>query len=256
MYNIENWNELSEEQKKLAKEQVTFSLKQSNKEISDFFKENSYAVIRQVITPEMSSLFYDYVKNEAKLLSAYESYDNEKLLQGFSGTFSDTQAPGDFSKYGDLLFDTLLENLTISMESYTGLNLVPTYSYHRLYTTGTELVRHKDRESCEISTTLCLGYDSNYNWPMYIKTKSGEELSIELQPGDMIIYKGCDVEHWRETFNGKNHAQVFLHYNDKNGSYNIKYDGRPNLGMPASFKNVYQGIESLNKDFNFKKVIE
>ena len=57
------------------------------------------------------------------------------------------------------------------METMTSLELVPTYSYHRLYTTGTELKRHKDRPSCEISTTLCLGYDisnlddkKEWNW--------------------------------------------------------------------------------------------
>jgi len=52
----------------------------------------------------------------------------------------------------------------------------------------------------------------------------------------MIIYRGCELEHWREPYWGKNHAQVFLHYNEKNGQYDIPNDGRPILGMPATFR--------------------
>ena len=54
----------------------------------------------------------------------------------------------------------------------------------------------------------------------------------------MLIYKGCDVEHWRESFEGENCGQVFLHYNDASDekAEQNKYDGRPCLGLPAWFK--------------------
>jgi len=57
-----------------------------------------------------------------------------------------------------------------------------------------------------------------------------------MKPGDMLIYRGDEVEHWREPLMGNNHAQAFLHYNEKEGKYNIPYDGRPLLGMPGSFR--------------------
>ena len=118
------------------------------------------------------------------------------------------------------------------VEKLTGLTLVPTYSYARLYTKGSELVMHKDRGACEISITLCLGYDSDYNWPMYVEAKP-----IELEPGDIIVYKGENLKHGRDVFKGKNHAQCFLHYNDKNGPFKEtnKYDTRPHLGLPPEF---------------------
>ena len=52
------------------------------------------------------------------------------------------------------------------------------------------------------------------------------------------MYSGCDLEHWREHFPGKNCAQVFLHYNDakKKTAKENKYDKRPFLGLPAWFK--------------------
>ena len=54
----------------------------------------------------------------------------------------------------------------------------------------------------------------------------------------MLIYSGCDLEHWREPFSGENCGQVFLHYNDasKDTAEENKFDGRPILGLPSWFK--------------------
>ena len=133
--------------------------------------------------------------------------------------------------YYGALFDTLLNLTCEKMSNISGVDLIPTYSYHRLYTTNTELKRHVDRDACEISATLCLGYDSEENWPMFVKKQNGEEIGLDLSPGSIIVYRGCDIEHWREPFKGKNHAQVFLHYNEKNGEFNNIYDNRKVLGV-------------------------
>jgi len=123
------------------------------------------------------------------------------------------------------------------MEKKTGLKLNPTYSYARIYKPGDILHRHKDRFSCEISTTLNLGGDS---WPIYLDPtgKIGQAgIKVELDPGDMLIYSGCDLEHWREEFKGENCAQVFLHYN-KSGSKKAKenyLDRRALIGLPSWF---------------------
>jgi len=106
------------------------------------------------------------------------------------------------------------------------------------YKKGDVLKRHKDRFSCEISTTLNLGGDK---WPIYLEP-SGEVnkkgIKVDLKPGDMLIYSGCELEHWREAFQGKDCIQVFLHYNkiSKEAEEN-KFDKRPYLGLPAWFKN-------------------
>ena len=202
----------------------------------NFFKENSYIKVENFITNQQANYFYEYVKQNALNTSLLQEMHGKKLwkkLYGFIGVFDDPQALNDYSRYGDPAFDCLLEFKRKQVEQVTGLKLTPTYTYHRLYTTGTELVRHKDRPSCEISTTLCLGYDSDYNWPMFVsKEDGGKGKPIELNPGDMIIYRGCEVEHWREPFKGLNHAQVFFHYNEVDGQYDTPYDGRINLGMP------------------------
>jgi len=112
-----------------------------------------------------------------------------------------------------MAMETLLLKCQPSMEKATGLKLYPAYTYARIYKKGDVLARHKDRYSCEISTTLNLGGD---DWPIYLDptgNKGQAGVKIKLSPGDMLIYSGCDLEHWREPFKGNNHAQVFLHYN-------------------------------------------
>jgi hypothetical protein len=212
---------------------------------AEFFEKNGWIKIESFIDSNICNILYTYVTLEAERLNYLENNDIEKDEEIY-GTFNDRQAPGDFSKYGDLIFDTLLIMGLEKISTLIEKNLIPTYSYHRLYTTGTELKKHTDRPSCEISTTLCLGYNvsnidvkkyPDWDWPMFVKTKEGNELPIHLKPGDMIIYRGCEVEHWREPFEGLNHAQVFLHYNEKNGDYDNLYDDRPMLGLPSSFKN-------------------
>ena len=122
--------------------------------------------------------------------------------------------------------ETLLLYLKPLMKKQTGLDLYESYSYARTYKRGDILKRHKDRPSCEISTTLNLGGDP---WPIFIEPSN----KIILKPGDMLIYKGCELEHWRDSFDGEVCVQVFLHYR-KDKKY--IYDGRPMVGFPAAYR--------------------
>ncbi len=133
--------------------------------------------------------------------------------------------------YGDFLMESLLEALRPRIERFTQLKLIPTYSYYRVYTTGDELKSHTDRPACEVSVSLCLGYDyqgSNYQWAL---TMGPSELAQE--PGSGVIYRGLEVPHSRPKMaapEGSWHAQVFLHYVEKGGKYEAySYDERPSL---------------------------
>jgi hypothetical protein len=167
----------------------------------------------------------------------------------WDGEFGDKQIGGtSYACSGDVLMDSLLAQSVTDISRYTGMDLSPTYSYWRFYQPDDKLIRHVDRNSCEISTSLCLGYDvsnvdskiyPNYNWPMFVDDKNYEKgMPVRMEPGDLVIYRGLEVEHWREPFIGLNHAQVFMHFNDKNGPFNNFLDGRPLLGIPKKFQNV------------------
>jgi hypothetical protein len=260
---IENWNNLTEQQKEEAKNQLELIQNNNNKKINEdsisFFKNNHYLVIKKIIDVNLANFLYLYIKNSALRCDFMENtFGENNYDKSIYGSFDDWQSFGDYSKYGGATFDTLADGLKNNIENMIDLKLLTTYSYHRLYTTNSELEIHKDRKSCEISATLCLGYDisnidskkhPNWNWPMFIKDKNNNEIPVHMNPGDMIIYRGCKVEHWREPFWGKNQAQVFLHYNEKQGNFDVPFDGRPALGLPVYFrsKEYDQKLEELNK---------
>ncbi len=201
------------------------------------FKNNKYTVLKGAISKEIADFAYSYFLNKRKV--ARFLFD-QKYISPFTeywGVWNDNQVPNTYSHYGDMVMETLLQKVKPVMEKHTKLKLSETYSYARIYKKGDVLARHKDRYSCEISTTLNLGGDP---WPIYLDPtgKKGQAgIKLTLDPGDMLIYSGCDLEHWREEFTGKDCAQVFLHYN-KAGSKNAKenaFDKRPFIGLPAYF---------------------
>ena len=200
------------------------------------FKKDKYKVLKKVLDKNFSEFLFNYFINKRYLtyILLQNRYINPN--EGMFGTFTDPQVPNTYSIYSDTVFETLLQHLKPIMEKTVGFKLVPNYSYGRVYKNGDILKRHKDRMACDISTTLNLG---GQNWPIYLEP-SGEEgkkgIKVDLNPGDMLIYKGCDLEHWREPFKGVDCAQVFLHYNKK-GKNAIKFDDRPMLGLPEFFKN-------------------
>ena len=202
------------------------------------FKKNKFTVLKNAISSELADFVYKYFLNKREVARVLFDERYISPFVEYFGVWNDSQVPNTYSHYGDIVMETLLKEVKPVMEKHTGLKLSETYSYSRIYKKGDVLARHKDRYSCEISTTLNLGGD---DWPIYLDPtgKQGQAgIKVDLDPGDMLIYSGCDLEHWREEFTGKDCGQVFLHYNNlkgKNAKQNL-YDKRPMLGLPAYFK--------------------
>lgn len=150
---------------------------------------------------------------------------NKYIEQG--KTTKDPQCPISEAVHGTPTFDQLLVDLLPHFEQACGKRLYPTYSYARLYKPGEELKKHKDRPACEISATVTLGFEGNV-WSIYM---AGNK--VDMQVGDAVLYRGMEVEHWREKYTeGRWQAQVFLHYVDADGPHaDQKYDGRTSLGL-------------------------
>lgn len=166
---------------------------------------------------------------------------NNYIEQG--KTDYDHQCPLSEAVHGTVTFDTLLQDLLPHFEQACGKRLYPTYSYARLYKPGEELKRHTDRAACQISVTITLGFEGN-PWSIYM---AGNK--VVMQVGDAVLYKGMELEHWREKYTeGQWQAQVFLHYVDADGPYaNQKYDGRVSLGVskPVNNRQKLNYIQSL-----------
>jgi hypothetical protein len=202
------------------------------------FQKNKYLVIKKAIGPQLAKFVTQYFLLKRKV--ARKLFD-ERYISQFTtefGVWNDEQVPKTYSHYADIVMETLLTWVQPVMEKHTGYKLSPTYSYARIYKKGDILARHKDRFSCEISTTLNLGGD---RWPLYLEPsgqKGKKGIKVDFNPGDMLIYSGCELEHWREAFQGEDCVQVFLHYNkaDSKKAKENEFDSRPHLGLPSWFK--------------------
>lgn len=182
--------------------------------------ENNYIVLPNFISKERASnLSFEFLK-----------HCKENNLEG------DSQAPNSYSAYNYSSFLELLCEKTPEISSAIGETVLPTYAYSRVYKNGSELVRHVDRDACEVSLTLHLHGDSN--WPIWIETPSGESRCVELNPGDAMIYLGKIAPHWRETYDGEYYSQVFLHYVRSRGDCAYAYFDKVNETNKPIIKDV------------------
>ena len=216
------------------------------------FKKKKYTVIRQAISKDLAAFVANYFVMQKQVYDTCRKARYFSPFETIIGYYEseNEQIPNTYSQYANMAMETLLLKCLPDMEKATGLKLYPAYTYARIYKKGDELKRHKDRFSCEISTTMNLGGD---DWPIYLEpnpklggviegfgyvSKNTKGVRIDLKPGDMLVYSGCELEHWREKFKGKECVQVFLHYNNRKtpGARDNMFDKRPHLGLPSWFK--------------------
>ncbi len=171
-------------------------------ETEKFLEENGYLFLPDFID-----------KDSCKLMA-------ESMIQSveFGKSLFDPQCPLSPAFYS--AFDAAQNEILPHLEEICGKKLLSTYNYSRLYRPGEILEEHTDRESCEYSITLTLGFDGE-PWPFFIKDVLGKVVKIVPSVGDVIFYKGIQRPHWREKYiEGNWQAQSFFHYVDFEGSYN------------------------------------
>jgi hypothetical protein len=185
-----------------------------NSDLAERFEQSGYAVIKQFIPP----LMCQYIGKNVSVLEKNSRF-----------SFGDTQVEKAFSGGSPAIAETLLDLMTPVLSGVLGYELYPTYSYLRIYVKGAVLHKHTDRYACEVSATIPIEFKSQRNWPLCLEI-DGSAKMIELEPGDALIYKGIQIPHWREPFEGERQVQVFLHYVKKDGQYSeYKFDQRPEL---------------------------
>jgi len=216
------------------------------------FEKDKYTLIKGLLN-----------KDSCKYLT-----DSLKLAIANKQTTQDEQCPNSEAVYGHQDFDKLLEDLLPIFEEASGKKLYPTYSYARLYKTGEELKVHQDRPSCEITATVTLGIEGN-PWAIYMGDLEDKSNASELYMniGDAVLYCGMEKYHWREKFEGKWQAQVFLHYVDAEGLHaEWKYDKRHVLShhqtnidfptfvyLPGYFDPTY--CDQIIKEYKVKSIL-
>jgi len=187
---------------------------------------------------------------------------NYALLHAELGTTrADVYIPDNKILYGDPLMDSILDLSCPLIEAITGAHLYPGFTLCRIYKEGDALQPHVDRT--DISASLTLGFDlgniraskPDYMWAIYL---DGNPFLCE--PGDLVIFRGPEIRHWRDPFEGKYQIQISLHYAARHGeSISLKYDGRPSLGLPPCTRgaqNLKEAYEKMEKENTVDLVIK
>lgn len=203
--------------------------------VSSSFEQENYMVIRNVFP----KFFCDIVVNYAKFQAFYD-FTPESEFVG--------QVPDTHSRYADFLMEAILLHLKPILEGGIHRSLLPTYSYFRVYKRGDKLDPHVDRRECEISATVAFGWPDSPSWAFKLSNDkdyyNGAEdchspspesstISVYLEPGDVLIYAGPKVKHWRLPLNSDAYVQAFFHYVSEDGPNKCqKFDGRDAIGVP------------------------
>lgn len=183
------------------------------------FTKKGFAVIRNGISPEMANVFANYAILQARSPDYY-TIDGDR-----NKAFDVTR-----SRYADALGETFLLRLQPRLEAVVGEPLLPTYSYVRVYTRHSTLDGHVDREESEIAASMALACKADEPWLLHLQAYDKAH-ALDLAPGDLVIYEGMKIPHWREEFKGEFCIQVIFSYVRANGEFaGLRYDGREEIG--------------------------
>ena len=177
---------------------------------NDFFEKNGYLVIKDLWDPE--ELYHPCPKERGQM----NYWDNNP--EHFNHQETEMQVEGSLARYWHPQYRKIHSGVRKKLEKIIGRKLYNTYYYDRYYFPGQALTKHADRDACEISVTMHISTnlpDDLKDWPIKIKTPDkytdkkktavlvpGEERTAILNPGDGLVYKGCERPHWRDAMPG------------------------------------------------------
>ena len=204
----------------MTQEQIDWQIKINRgtaKTNNSTFERQGYLVIRDLIDPK--ELYCD-VPNIRGQLTYFGSLDK------VSHTSVENQVEGSLARYYYPPYKESYFKVKKSLENIIDKALLPTYYYDRYYFPTQELKKHVDRDACEISVSIHISTNLNDKWGFKLIDIEGNEREIFLNPGDGLLYKGCELCHWRDPMPGKKrnrirkllrmnelyYHQIFMHY--------------------------------------------
>jgi hypothetical protein len=183
------------------------------------FDSDGYQIVRGAIAKEtalLAAIQFEMLHQNARILGKSD--------------YDDGQANSAFHWYAPHCFEAISLLILPEMQRVTGKTLLPTYTFGRIYYNGSELPPHIDRPSCQYSATMTIELEDK--WPIYMENYAGEVAPVDLDAGDMVVYRGDKLRHWRERFTGERQIQAFFHYVDAEGEYaDLRFDRRQMLGL-------------------------
>ncbi len=183
------------------------------------FMNKGFALMRKGISPELANIFANYAILQAADPDYYTLDTHTRILSSASR-----------SRYADALGECLLLRLQPQIEAVVGEPLHPTYSYLRIYGKGSILDGHVDRRESEIAASMTLACVADAPWLLCLQARDKTH-ALDLAPGDIVVYEGIQLPHWREVFQGEFCIQVIFSYVRANGEFaSLRFDGRDQIG--------------------------
>lgn len=185
--------------------------------MTEAFDRNGYLYVPNAV--DFKSLYCSPpVDKEGQRITGIERHYRRQETQ-FNSV--EPQVNGSLARYNHPFYKRTHYSLMKQIEGILSMDLLPTYYFDRFYYEGQKLARHSDRPSCEISATVQISTNRDEAWPIWFQRPDQTENSVSMKNGDMVIYKGCEREHWREPLTGENsyHHQIFFHYVNAQGPY-------------------------------------
>lgn len=103
--------------------------------------------------------------------------------------------------HNDALSRALHPALAMQMSAIAGEPLKPSFSYLLVYLEGASLERHRDRAQCAMTAILQVDFDPEPTgatpWPLRF-ARGAESFDVTLALGDLIVFRGTEIEHYRE----------------------------------------------------------
>jgi len=161
------------------------------------FEENGFFVIKNLYDP---TYLYSEVPDE-NLKGKLILYD--KKTKNYYGLQEETQVKNSIARRNFPEYSDAHHDIKSVLEKFIKRKLYKTYYYDRFYFANQELIPHTDHKLCEISCSLHISSNIKKPWNFKLKSLSGEEKSISLSPGDALVYKGCEVLHWRNSLESR-----------------------------------------------------
>jgi len=205
----------------MTQEQIDWQVKINRgtaKTNNDTFEKQGYLVIRNLINP---SQLYCEVPDIRGQINYYGK------LEKFSHNPVENQVEGSLARYYYPPYKESYYKVKRKLEDLIKKPLLTTYYYDRYYFNSMELKKHADRGACEISVSIHISSNLKEQWGFKLIDVEGNEEEIFLNAGDGLLYKGCELCHWRDpmpkeyrrTWWGRKverkdlyYHQIFMHY--------------------------------------------
>ena len=195
--------------------------------------KDRYVVLRDFLPREIIDMAMDMWRAD-EYTGAYTHQENKDITYKNPSESIGKSQGGYCTPWGIALHGYIHNKL----KDYIDMDLRETYSYTRKYERGAYLGSHTDRPSCEISATLCLEYqtDDNTPWKIWVRndknyagieaekvknesqdipqrerTKHGCK-TVSLETGDILLYQGPNIPHWRDYLLGEASYHLFVHF--------------------------------------------